>query len=161
MRKIPTSVKDHISNANYYLNAANKFPSPACDAVKILFLLTSWENIQTAEEELHSWAQRTTPAKELYKSHAYKFRNIGKSKSIDRIIVGSNGKSKTITYHSGSDFQKLLFICRYGPREGSKDLGLLFGRGWFCDDFERSLVSKIKWEETSIKMFESLLKSEK
>jgi len=69
MKKIPKSVKDYISNAKYYLEAANQFPSPTRDAVKISLLLTARENIKIAEEELHTWAQGSKPTKDLYKSH--------------------------------------------------------------------------------------------
>ena len=157
MRKIPTSVKDHISNANYYLEAANIVSHRTSAAVHIL-LLTAWENIKIAEEELHSWAQKIPTANGLYKSHAYKFRNIRRSKSIDRIVVGPPGtQPQTTSYSTGTDFEKLLYICRYGPKGGSKELASIFGKGWFPDDFHRSLISKIKWEEAAVKMFESLL----
>jgi len=156
MKKIPNSVKDHISNANYYLDATKPFPSPKCDAVRVLLLLTAWENIKIAEEELHSWAQQTKPAEELYKSHAYKFRDVRKSKSIDRIIILSSGTAKTITYATGTRLGKLIEICRYGLNGGEKELASIFSKGWYSDDFERSLVSKIKWEETMVKIYEKL-----
>ena len=157
MKKIPKSVKEHISNAHYYLKAANKFPSPTFDAVRISLLLTARENIKIAEEELHAWAQGSKPAKDLYKSHAYKLRDVRDSYSIDRIILGKPGtKAKTITYKSGKDFEKLYQICRYGLRGDSKQLDLIFKRGWNSDAFERALISKIKWEEAAIGMYENL-----
>jgi GTPase Era involved in 16S rRNA processing len=156
MKKIPNSVKDYISNSNYYLEATKFFPSPTCDAVKILLLLTAWENIKIAEEELHSWAQQTKPAELLYKSHAYKFRDVRKSKSIDRIIILPSGTAKTISYSTGTQFEKLFQICRYGLNGDKKELALIFKTGWFTDDFERFLISKIKWEEMMVKIYEEL-----
>ena len=154
MKKIPKSIKDHISNAHCYLDSANKFPHPTCDAVRMLLLLTAWENIQIAEEELHSWVQKTTPSKKLYRSHAYKFH---KAKPIERIILGPKGTpAQTIVYSSDTDFEKLISMCRYGPRTGSKDLILLFKKGWDLDTFQNSLINKINWEEAAIKMYESL-----
>lgn len=154
MRKIPISVKDHVSNARYYLKAASKFPSPTCDALHILLLLTAWENIQIAKEELSAWAQQTIPSKKLYKSHAYKFQ---KANPIIRIILGPPGTpAQTITYSSDTDFEKLISTCRYGAKTGSKELATLFERGWHSDAFERSLINKIGWEEMMIEVYESL-----
>lgn len=155
MRKIPTSIKDHISNAHYYLEAANKFPPPTRDAIHILLLLTAWENIQIAQEELSAWAQQTITSKKLYKSHAYKFEKA--RKSITRIILGPPGTpARTIEYSSSTDFEKLILICRYGLKTGSKELANIFERGWHSDAFERSLINKIGWEEMMIEVYESL-----
>lgn len=159
--QLPISIKEHVSNANYCLDAAGKIPYRAFDAIRISLLLTAWENVQIAEEELHSWAQRTTPAKKLYTSHAYKFRNVRKSKSIDQIIISLHGKAETTTYATDDDFDRLLQICRYGHKTGTKELAKIFKTGWFFDDFERALISKIKWEETSVEMYENLLNPEK
>lgn len=157
MKKIPKSVKEYISNARYYFEAANQFPSPTRDAVKILLLLTARENIKVAEEELHAWAQGSKPTKDLYKSHAYKLRDIRDSYSIDRIILGKRGTpAKTISYKSGTDFEKLHQICRYGLKGDSKDLSSIFARGWHSDAFERALISKINWEEMMVKIYEEL-----
>lgn len=158
MKKIPNSIYDHILNAHHYLKSANKFPYPSDDAVRMLLLLTAWENIKIAEEELSAWAQQTTPSKKLYRSHAYKFQ---KAQPIERIILGPRGTpAQTVTYSSDIDFEKLISICRYGPKTGSKDLTSIFERGWNLDTFQNSLISKINWEETAIKMYEGLAKSE-
>ena len=159
MRSIPKSIKEHISNANYYFEAANRIPPRFFVAVRILLILTAWENVQIAEEELSAWAQRTKPTKKLYTSHAYKFRNVRKSKSIDKIVINSQGKVDTTSYATDSDFEQLLQICRYGPKAGNKELGVVFKTGWFSDDFERVLASKIKWEENIVEMYENLLSS--
>lgn len=157
MKKISASVKEHISNARYYLDAANKFPSPTRDAVRILLLLTARENIKIAEEELHAWAQGSKPTKDLYKSHAYKLRDVRDSYSIDRIILGTPGTpAKTVSYKSGADFEKLHQICRYGLKGNSKDLSSIFSQGWHSDAFERALISKIGWEEMMVKIYEGL-----
>ena len=119
--------------------------------------MTARENIKIAEEELHAWAQGSNPAKDLYKSHAYKLRDIRESHSIDRIILGPPGTSaKTVTYKSGADFEKLHQICRYGLKGSSKDLASVFTRGWHSDAFERSLINKIGWEDMMIKIYEKL-----
>ena len=159
--KLPVSIKERISNANYYLDAASRIPLRGFEAIRISLLLTAWENVQIAEEELHSWAQQTPPAQKLYTSHAYKFRNIRKSKSIDRIVINSRGKAETTSYVTASDFERLLQICRYGFKNGTRDLAVVFKSGWFFEDFERALVSKIRWEETSVKMYEEIIISEK
>lgn len=154
MNAIPTSVKDHISNARYYLEAADKFRPPTRNAAHILLLLIAHENIEIAKEELISWAQKTTPNKELYKSHAYKFK---KARPITQIISGQKGvPPKTCTYSTGADFAKLLLICRYGFKTGSKALKLIFNRGWHTDSFRNSLIGNIKWEEMMIGIYESL-----
>lgn len=56
MKPIPDSVKAHISNARYYLEAADKHPAPTKDAVHTLLLLVAWENIVIADTELSAWA---------------------------------------------------------------------------------------------------------
>lgn len=130
MKKIPNSVEDHISNAQYYIQAANDLPPRKWSAVRILLLLTAQENVKLAEEELHSWAQGTPVAKRLYKSHSYKLRDIRKSKSIDRIILEPPSTTVKITsYYSGAQLAELLEICRYGPKTGSKDLQPILNKG--------------------------------
>ena len=154
-KKIPNSIKDHLSNANCYLESAKKFPYPTCDAVRMLLLLTAWENMKIAEEELSAWVRQTTPSKKLYRSHAYKFQ---KAPQIDRIILGPRGTSpETIIYASDSDFEELISICRYGPKTGSKDLTSIFKRGWNLDTFQNSLIDRINWENTTVKMYEDLM----
>jgi hypothetical protein len=154
MNAIPASVKEHISNARYYLEAADKFPPPTRNAVHILLLLIAHENIEQAKEELSSWAQKTSPNEKLYKSHAYKFKKV---RPIQQIILGERGTTpKTNTYSSVADFQRVLSICRYGPKTGSKSLELIFCRGWFTDEFRNSLISKIKWEEMMVGIYEKL-----
>ena len=146
MTQIPKHIKDYASNANYYIEAAEKFTYPSHQAVRLL-LLTAWENIKIAEEELSGWAQKTLPSEKLYRSHEYKLR---KSPLIDNIIVKSTGIAETTTYATDAQFKQLHQICRYGTKTGSKELSKIFKRGWFLDDFERSLVSKIKWEELMV-----------
>lgn len=158
MEKIPKTVKEYISNARYYLEAANQFPSPTRDAVKIFLLLTARENIKLAEEELHAWARGSKPTKDLYMSHSYKLRDVGDSYSIDRIILEKpDSPVKTVSYKSGADFKKLHQICRYGlSSNDTKDIATIFSRGWHSEAFERSLISKINWEEMMVKIYESL-----
>lgn len=155
MEKIPQSVKDHISNAQTYLDAANKFPSPMSDAIQILLLLTAWENIKIAQEELSAWANKTEPSKKLYKSHAHKFKKM--KRPITRVILDKPGKpAQTINYVSERDFEKLLFITRYGPRTGSKNLTAMFEKGWHTDEFRNALINKIQWESTMVTAYEDL-----
>ena len=154
MRKIPDSVRDHMSNARYYLEAASTFPYPTYIAVRILLILTAWEHIKIAEEELSAWARQTVPSRDLYKSHEYKFREL--RRPITRVIQGESGTpAKTIIYSSAADIHKLLSICRYGPRTGSKRLTSIFERGWHTDSFKRSLISKIEWEEMMVNIYEN------
>lgn len=155
MRKIPTSIKDHISNARYYLEAGDKFPSPTRDAVLILLLLTAWENIQIAKEELSAWAQKDIPSKKLYRDHAHKF---GKASSlITRVILGPQGTpAKTETYSSGADFKRLLSLCRYGYKGDSRQLDSIFKRGWHLNSFRNSLIRRIEREEMMINIYEGL-----
>jgi hypothetical protein len=156
MTQIPKHIKDYASNANYYIEAAEKFTYPSHQAVRLL-LLTAWENIKIAEEELNSLIQKTIPSKKLHKSHAYKFE---KAPPIARVEVGLPGtKAKNTFYKSAKDFENLISICRYGSKTGSRELKLMFKNGWFLDHFESSLISKIKWYETSVKMYEELFKS--
>ncbi len=150
-------MKDHISNAQYYLQATNNFPSRKWDAIRILLLLIARENIKLAEEELHSWAQQTSPSKKPYKNHAYKLRDVRKSKSIDRIILGSPGTpAKILSYSSGNQLSKLLQICRYGPKTGAKELQSIFRQGWHSEDFQRALEIKIDWESMMVGIYEKL-----
>lgn len=156
MRKVPTSIKDHVSNARYYLEAGDEFPSPTRDAVRILLLLTAWENIQIAKEELSAWARKDIPSEKLYKDHAYKFRK-APPPLITRVISGPQGTpAKTKTYSSGADFRRLLSLCRYGHKTGSKQLGSIFKRGWHLSSFRNSLIRKIEWEEMMINAYEGL-----
>lgn len=151
MKKIPKHIEDYASNANYYIEASEKFVYPNHQAVKLLLLLTAWENIKIAEEELSAFIQKTIPVKELHKSHAYKFI---KAPGIARVEVRSKGmKAINTFYKSPEDFEKLIYICRYGPKSGQRNLNLIFKNGWFLDHFENSLISKINWYNISVKMY--------
>lgn len=158
--QLPISIKEHISNANYYLNAEGKIPSRTFDAIRISLLLTAWENVQIAEDELSSWVECTPLVQKLYKSHAYKFRNVRKSKSIDQISINLQGKAETTTYATGDDFKRLLQICRYGFETGTKELSKIFKTDWYFEEFKRALISKIKSREKIVEIYENLLNSE-
>ena len=158
-RKITDSVYAHISNARYYLNAAQRLPSPISDGVRILLLLTSWENIKIAEEELHAWAQGSKPRVLIYKSHRLKFEDVWKP--IVRVILGPRGTpAKQVEYSTAKQLEKLLEVCRYGPKDGSRELAPYFERRWFTDGFQRGLESKIGWQETYIEAIKHLRKLE-
>lgn len=162
MPKVPTHIKDYISNADYHLGAELALPRREFAATHILSLLTAWENIKIAEEELHHWVWKTPVAKALHKSHAYKFRDIRKSKSIDRIILGKPGtKAKTISYSTDKEFEKLIELCRYGTSGGSKALKSIFEKGWHFDDFRNALITKIRWEKMMVEIYENLEKTQK
>ncbi len=157
MKKIPSSVKDHISNTRYYIQAANSLPTRKWNAIRILLLLTARENIKIAEEELSAWAQKTLPTKKLYRDHAYKLRDVRKSKSIDRIILGSLGTpARTFSYSSGVQLAELLKICRYGHKTGTKKLESIFEQGWHSEDFQRALEIKMDWENMMVDIYEKL-----
>jgi hypothetical protein len=119
-------------------------------------LLTAWENIKIAEGELHNWIQKTPIPKGLHKSHADKFRDVRKSKSINRIVLGKPGtKAITISYSTDKEFEKLLKLCRYGTGGGSKELKSIFEKGWHFDNFRNGVITKIEWEKMMISIYES------
>jgi hypothetical protein len=160
-KKIPNSIKDHISNAYYYLTGADMISETTHQGIRIFLLLTAWENIQLAEEELDTWAQKTRPTKELYKSHSYKLRKVREFNSIDRIILGPPGTpAQTIKYVTPHQLEQLLQICRYGFKTGTKELSSIFSKGWEVRDFQSSLLTKIIWEETMIKIYEDYFNSQ-
>lgn len=153
---VPTSVKQYLSNARYYLDAANRLPPPTQDAGHILFLLIGWENIIIADTELSAKAQGSEVGKELHKDHAQKFKD---APEVLRVIIGKPGThtpAKEIRYTSPADFAKLRQICQYGLNGDSKDIGSIFHRGWHADDLRRALANKIGWIEMLIKIYEEL-----
>lgn len=146
MKPIPDSVRDHINNAEYYLTAAGKLPSPTQDAAHILLLLIGWENITIADEELNAWATGEDVDKKIYKDHARKFKN---APEVLRVIVGSSGTpAKEVRFQTGRDFEELRLACQYGSNTESKDVAKIFSRGWHADGLERELGNKIKWLRT-------------
>jgi len=158
MKEIPKLVKKHISNAEYYFDAANQFPSPTRDAVKVLLLLVSRENIRIAKQELNAWAQKNRVDRKLYKDHIYKLDGLPSCNSIGRIILGEPGtQAKTINYKSGQDLAKLYQICRYGSKGDSENLSSIFLTGWHIDDFESYLCREIRWTKESIEAYKKLL----
>ncbi|MBU6370886.1 MAG: hypothetical protein KGH93_00080 [Patescibacteria group bacterium] len=154
-KKIPKDITDRIANARYYLDASRKLPFRSYTGLKILSLLTAWENLTIAEEEMSAWIRKIPVSKKLYKSHVYKLKNV--RKPIERIVI-KNGRAHTTIYANGTELNKLLSICRYGSKSCSKNIEEIFvGREWITDEFERGLESRISWEEMSVKMFEKLL----
>src|SRR3972149_7645369 len=95
-----SSIKDRISNARYFLEAADKHPSPTKDAVHILLLLIGWENIALAREELSAWANKSNIAKDIYKSHVKKLERLP---GVTRITIDKKGKPHEKEYRSGKD----------------------------------------------------------
>ncbi len=155
MKPMPDSVKDHISNAHYYLKAAAKFPPPTQNAAHILLLLISWENIVIADSELSAWATRSDVNPQVYKDHAHKYKD---APEIHRIILGPSGtKPREIRFSSGRDFAELRLACQYGSNTESKKVSTIFNRDWDADDFQRALVSKIGWIEALIGIYEKEL----
>jgi len=153
---VPTTIKQHLKNAKYYLDAANKLPPPTQDAGHILFLLIGWENIAIADSELSAKAQGSEVSKELYKDHAQKFKG---APEVLRVIVGKPGThtpAQEIRYSTPEDFTKLRQICQYGLSGGSKDIQEIFDRGWHADDLRRALANKIGWVEMLITIYEEL-----
>lgn len=156
MRKIPKSIKEYTANARYYLESAKKFPTPTCDAVKILLLLTAKENIKIAEEMLSIWIRKDKQNKKLFKSHQYKFS--GSKHSIERIVFNKNAQQKeTISYKTGHQFKELYQICKYGLKNGSKDISSIFKRGWDSESFEIGLYLNVKHMEEKLEEYEKLL----
>jgi len=156
MKPIPNSIKERISHAKYYLEAADKHPAPTKDAVHILLLLIGWENIAIADEELGAWAKEEDVDKQIYKSHARKFR---KMPEVTRIILGSTGtKTREERFSSGKKFEKLRMVCQYGSNAETKEVRKLFKSGWHLDSLKNKLVSKIRWIETLVIAYEELNK---
>lgn len=143
MRPIPNSVREHISNAEYYLEAAEKHPVPTRNAVYILLLLTGWENIALADAELGAWAKKDDVDKKMYKSHASKHK---KTPEIRRIILGPRGtKPKVVSYSTGRDFEKLRMACQFGSNTESVEVKEIFKSGWHLDGLRNKLIGEIKW----------------
>lgn len=154
MKAIPDSVKAHISNARYYLEAADKHPSPTKDAVHILLLLTGWENIAIADEELSAWAREEEVDERLYKSHAVKYKKVPK---VTRIILGPSGtKPREITFSGGRNFEELRMACQYGSNTEGKEVRELFKKGWHLDGLRNGLIHRIGWVEMMVGIYEKL-----
>lgn len=153
MKPIPNSIKEHISNAKYYLEAADKHPAPTKDAVHILLLLIGWENIVIADEELGAWAKEEDVDKKIYKSHARKFI---KMPEVTRIILDSTGtKTREFRFSSGKDFEELRMACQYGSNTET-EVRELFKTGWHLDRLRNGLISKIGWIKVLVSAYEGL-----
>jgi len=157
--KVPDDIKQFVSNARYYLEAANKLPPPTKDAAHILLLITAWENIIIADRQLHSWATNEPINPKLLKDHEAKLDEMSKDSYVQRIIVGPSGKgtpAKEIKYATGIELKKLRSLCLYGSSNETHEVAKLFERHWFSDSFRRSLVNKTEWTEMSIRIYEEL-----
>ncbi|HET9174033.1 MAG TPA: hypothetical protein VFN56_01990 [Candidatus Saccharimonadales bacterium] len=156
---VPDEIRQFVSNARYYLEAADKFPSPTKDAAQILLLTISWENIIIADKKLHGWAVKEKLDPKLLRSHEAKLDEISKDSHILRVIVEQPGKHipvKKVKYETGAQLQKLREICQYGADDETHELATLFYRGWHSDSFRRSLHNKIEWTELTIRIYEEL-----
>jgi hypothetical protein len=154
MKPIPKSVKEHISNAQHFLDAAKKFPPPTDGSVQILLLLVAWENITIADKELSAWADGGLTDTKLHKDHATKLKD---APEIVRVILGPAGaKAREITISTGHDLAALRLACQYGSDIDSKDVKELFARGWHTDTFRRALIEKIQWVEMEVSMQEQI-----
>lgn len=129
MKAIPDSVKAHISNAHYYLEAADKHPAPTKDAVHTLLLLVGWENIVIADEELSAWANEADVDERIYKSHATKYKDLP---VVSRTILGPSGTPpRQVNFSSGRNFEELRMACQYGSNtEGKRSA--CFVRSWLA-----------------------------
>ncbi|MDE2001264.1 MAG: hypothetical protein KGI60_01700 [Patescibacteria group bacterium] len=112
-----------------------------------------------ADERLHAWAQKTKTPKELNKSHTHKLQEV--RGPLIRVVIpkkaGSDGvrRATTTEYSKPEELATLLEVCRYGPNDGSADLGTYFQNRWFTDELERDLQNKIEWTEIMIGVFET------
>jgi hypothetical protein len=150
MKPMPDSIQAHISNARYYLDAANKHPAPTQDAVHILLQLIAWENIVIADEELSAWATEDDVDERLYKSHATKYKAVPE---VLRVILGPSGTPpREIRYSSGRNFEELRMACQYGSNTEGKEVKELFKKGWHLDELRNGLIGKIEWVELFIKI---------
>lgn len=148
-------IYDRIANARLYLEAAQKFPSPTNYAVQILLLLVSWENIIIADQEMHSWAQKSPIDRKLLKDHKEKLKG---AHGISRTIIGPPGTpAKEEKYETPDALKKLREICQYGLSSGPQDINKMFERYWHTEGFERKLVNKIEWVELFVRLHEEIL----
>ena len=157
--KVPNEIKQYTSNARYFLEAADKHPSPTKDAAQILLLTIAWENIVIADKKLHAWVFKGNIQPNLLRSHEAKLDEISKDSFITRVIVGKPGggvPTKEIKYNSGKDLSKLREICQYGDNNETHEVAKLFYRGWHTDNFRRSLQNKLDWTELGIRIYEEL-----
>jgi len=157
--KLPRQIKQYSSNAQYYLQAADKFPSPTKDAVQILLLITGWENIILAEEELLSSQLDRLINPKLKKDHAVKLDKVDKNSFVERIIVSPKGKkipAESIKYKTGQELKKLREICQYGLDNETFEVAELFRRHWFTDSLRNGLIQKIKWVNSWVNYIESI-----
>jgi len=154
MRKMPRSIKEHVSNAEYYREAANLYPPPTKNAIHLLLLLIGWENIVIADKELEAWAKNDTVNSQVYKSHAIKLDIVPE---VLRIIpqVGKSAVEKR--YSGGSAFQDLRLVCQYGSNKEGKDVKKIFNSDWNLRPLERELINKINWVNVTIKALETYI----
>lgn len=154
MNAIPESIKDHISNAKYYLKAADQHPSPTQAAAHIQLLLVAWENIVIADAELTAWVDEDSVDEKIYKDHARKFKDAPK---ITRIILGPRGvEPREIEFSTGKEFSDLRMACQYGSNTESKDVNEIFKTGWHVDGFRNALIERIEWTEKMVEIYEGL-----
>ena len=154
MKKIPNSVYDHIANAKYYLDAADKHPQPTKDAVLILLLLVGWENIAIADHDLSVWVSDTNTDPSIRKSHAPKLKKL---REVTRIILGPSGTApKEVKFATGHDFEELRMAVQYGSNTESKDVSKVFKTGWHLDDLRNGLINKISWTEMMLEIYKKL-----
>lgn len=156
---VPNAIKQFTSNARYYLEAADKFPSPTKDAAQILLLIIAWENVVLADKKIHSWAMSESTDPKLLRSHEVKLDAISKDGYVLRVITGIPGSGtlvKEISFKTGAELKKLREICQYGADDETHELAKLFHRGWHSDNFRRSLQNKIEWTEMMIGIYEGL-----
>jgi hypothetical protein len=156
--KIPQLVKAHIKNVRYFLNTLQNLPSPVAQGVRILLLLTAWENMHIAIEELRARIWETPLPPRLHKSHEAKLKDV--RGPITRIYKAGGGKLLEKAYTSPKELSDLLQTARYGPKGASTTLEEYFGNHthtqWHTDEFERNLLSTLSWLELEIEMLENL-----
>lgn len=157
MAKVPELILQYLSNAEYYLEAADKL-SPPQGAAHILLLIAGWENAVLAEQELSSWSTRQPITPKIHKDHATKLDFIDPQAHILRVIVGEPGTHtpiKEVYYKTGKELKGLMELCRYGSATETRDVRELFRRHWFADSMRNNLSQKIERIRFWVPLYES------
>lgn len=113
MSKVPGNVRQFISNAKYYLEAAGKIPQPTQDAAHILLLIIGWENLVRADKELEAWAQKKQIDPKIIRDHAAKLGEVGEHNYISRVIVGPPGQHIPVVERTIKQVLNWLSCVRY------------------------------------------------
>lgn len=158
MPRVPNEIRDCISNAEYYLEAADRLPDKKENAAHIFLVILAWENLGRARKKLSNWAQKNN--KKLPNDHAVNLEDPEKFKGsgcyISHIVIKPGVPALQKDYCTGEELKKLRIICQFGDTGASKNIRKIFASGWHVDRFREFLRRQIDWEKLWLEYYENL-----